>query len=205
MLELRNVKVRMPTHDLTIDSQLQVGRGETLGVFGPNGSGKSTLLGVASGHVHSYQSRQRLHGHDISRWSRRRRVRMGILRNFQEPRPFASLTLAQAVKVYRSDSGLFADLIEHLSPGIGLAAQLGSLSVGQTRLAELSLLLAKSSDVLLLDEPCAGLDSSARTRLAVYLRDRLDDRCLVIVEHDQRFLRIACGDVLPLRTRFDPR
>src|SRR6516165_6900164 len=78
---------------------LAVDRGERIGLIGPNGSGKSTLVNCICGMLASESGSIRFDGHDIGALETHERTRRGIARSFQLPRPFASLTVAENLKV----------------------------------------------------------------------------------------------------------
>src|SRR6202049_3140007 len=78
---------------------LVVGRGERLGLIGPNGSGKSTLVNCISGTLRNDAGRIQLNGHDIARAPAFKRMHLGVARTFQIPRPFASMSVIDNLRI----------------------------------------------------------------------------------------------------------
>lgn len=202
---------------------LEVRRGEILGLIGANGAGKSTLLGVLSGFVTPTRGRVALDGVDVTDLSAHERAKRGLGRVFQDARLFGELTVHEVVRV-----ALEADERTELVPSLlglppsrrverrrlheadetisffGLGryadAPVATLSTGTRRVVELACLLAQRPRVLLLDEPTAGLaqrETEAFGPLLLRLRDELS-ATLVVVEHDIPLIMRISDRVLAL-------
>jgi branched-chain amino acid transport system ATP-binding protein len=198
-------------------------RGEITGLVGPNGAGKSTVLNVVSGFVPAQRGRIELGGVDLSNRSAHERAAAGIGRTFQLVGLAKSLSvrdnllLAQHLRAgYPAAGGLVAtprarrvenDLrrdaeasARALGFGDRLDRRLGELSHGQQRIVEIACALSTRPQVLLLDEPTAGLSPKAVEALAVALtrlRDELG-QTVVVVEHHLAFVSATCAEVLVL-------
>lgn len=183
------------------------------GLIGPNGAGKSTLFGVLTGFVRPSAGQVSFAGRDISALSPHRRVRLGITRTFQHPALYLSLTVEQhLVLAYRmrharhrlwrdlvTGSGFRSapaderDLVDRLVTELGLGAiarrPLSGLPLGTGRVVEVGRALASRPQVLLLDEPSAGLDPSETADLARVLREvAAPGAGVLLVEHDLDFV-----------------
>ncbi|MBW4092486.1 MAG: ABC transporter ATP-binding protein [Proteobacteria bacterium] len=186
----------------------QVGRGEILGIIGPNGAGKSTLFSVISGFLRPNQGRILFDGSDVDRFQADKRARLGLVRTWQIPRAFSSLTVKENITVaaishagsIRSAAGFVGALLEET----GLAEQAGEvagdLPPAFRKRLEVARALARSPRVLLLDEVMAGLTSREMNALFALLRNRVarDGMTIVLIEHVIRAVRTLCGRVVVL-------
>jgi branched-chain amino acid transport system permease protein len=176
---------------------IEVLRGEILGLVGPNGSGKSTLINLVSGHYRSDSGRMVFEGRDLTPLEAHRIARSGIARTYQIPRPFSHLTVLQNVVLSamfgREQLGRGAAEREALAwlEFTGLAGKAEDLPEGlnlhQRKFLELARALASRPKLLLLDEVLSGLtpseiDGAIRTIQAI--RDQ--GATIVFVEHVMR-------------------
>jgi len=177
-------------------------RGELHALLGPNGAGKSTLINLLSGELAATSGRIYYRGHEISRMPAHRRSRLGIGRSYQKTNIFPAFTalencrLAAQSRVPRWWS-IFADA-EADAPSCdrahralmltGLDAradrEAGTLSHGEQRQLEIAMVLATEPDVLLLDEPLAGMGAEESKRMVEMLRRLTAGRAILLVEHD---------------------
>jgi branched-chain amino acid transport system permease protein len=173
------------------DVELAVTRRSIHGLVGPNGSGKTTLLNVLSGLARLDAGRVEILGQDTTRTAAHRTARLGVGRTFQTPRVFDDLSIWDNLLIG-------ADFGRARRGGSGLVGALGAaearwraerpdlLPHGQRRLLEVLRVIATDCEVLLLDEPAAGLSPEERrdfARLLRHLRDALG-KTIVLVEHD---------------------
>lgn len=180
---------------------LDVGPGEALGVIGPNGSGKTTLINVITGFVRPDVGRVSFRGTDITRLSVEARVRLGVVRSFQTPRPFYRLPAYRNVVIplcsararerlgtgwgRREEAAL--DLLEEVgferdAPVVAKPAS--ELPHGYLKRLELARCLALDPHVLLLDELFSGMSpAESASLIPLLLRLREEGRSLVLVEH----------------------
>jgi branched-chain amino acid transport system ATP-binding protein len=195
VLEARGVHKRYGGLAALADVDLTVEKGQFVALIGPNGAGKSTLLNVLTGLAMPDQGHVVLDGNDITRMATNRRIRAGLGRTFQHGRVFARLTVLEnvmtgaAIRGDLSESGL-RDVAMEVITQTGLADEaheaIGSLSYGRRRMVELARALACRPNVLLLDEPAAGLNSGEVDQLV----DRLTQLrashglAIVLIEHN---------------------
>jgi branched-chain amino acid transport system ATP-binding protein len=191
---------------------LAVARGSLTCLIGPNGAGKSTLLGCISGLMRVDTGTVLVEGRDITRWTAHRRTKAGLGTVFQTTRPLEHLDVLGNAMVGChpwTRAGFFETMvrapwqlreerrIEEEAYGalelVGLAdragGHAGSLPLGQLRLLAVARALAQQPQILLLDEPAAGLRSAEKARLAGTLL-ALKERGLtqILIEHDMGFV-----------------
>jgi branched-chain amino acid transport system ATP-binding protein len=199
-----------------------IGAGSLTCLIGPNGAGKSTLLGCISG-LHVVDAGEvRVGGRDITRWPPHRRARHGLATVFQTNRPLAELDVLDNAAVgahVRSRAGFVESMLrlpwqrreeERVRRAaretlkiVGLddraSAPAAVLPLGQLRLLAIARALAQQPQVLLLDEPAAGLHAGEKAHLIDALRT-LSGRGLtmVLVEHDMQFVGAIAERVVVL-------
>jgi len=179
---------------------LLVQPGERLGLIGPNGSGKSTLVNCIAGTLRPESGSVRFEGRDLGREAPHRRVRLGLARSFQIPRPFVSMSVLdnlcipleyaarQHVKLGKSE---IADAAMHLLEQVGLAGKSHALSRGLTqvdmRKLELARAMAAKPRLLISDEAMAGLSASEVDDILVLVSGLKEQGVAVImIEHVMR-------------------
>jgi branched-chain amino acid transport system ATP-binding protein len=185
-------------------------RGTLHAVIGPNGAGKSTLINLLSGEVPLSGGQVSLNGSDISSWPSWRRGRAGIGRTFQRTNVMLDMTVLENARLAaqaRAQIGLMrpAENPEMIQTALAVLQRTGladfphvlasTLSHGQARLLEIAMTLAGEPDVLLLDEPLAGLGAEESTPVANLLRDLARDHAVLLVEHDMDVV-FAVADVI---------
>lgn len=206
VLETRDLVKQFGELVATDEVNLRVERGEFRSVIGPNGAGKTTLFNLISGALAPTSGQVVFEGEDVSRLSPYQRVRRGIGRSFQITNVFSGLSVRENVRVaaqsvfddqisfrdrFLRGAGDFDDINERTQwtlDQVGLAGRAderaGSLPYGDRRRLEVGLVLATDPQVVLLDEPTAGM-SREETRATMRLIDEvLADRTLLLIEHD---------------------
>jgi ABC-type branched-subunit amino acid transport system ATPase component len=187
---------------------LQVGAGDIAAVIGPNGAGKTTLFNAVSGFSAADAGSVTLAGRNITRLAPQRIARLGLVRTFQAARPLGNATVLENVLagaylhgrgglwssllptpgVRRAEGRLVDDCLRILE-AIGLRDEAtlypGELAAGQLRLLEIARGLASRPQLLLLDEPAAGLNQEETGRLEqTLLQIRANGTGILLVEHD---------------------
>ena len=177
----------------------EVEPGQVVGLIGPNGSGKSTVFNLVTGVIAPDAGRVEYRGRSIVGLPLHRVARLGIGRTFQEVKIFRELPVWQNLAIAALGRGLAAwqDRGAMLLDGMGLGhlrdEDAENLSIGQQRLLELTMQLLVQPDLLLLDEPLAGVHPVVRDRIATIIRGQRDEgRAILLIEHDMRFVMALC-------------
>jgi neutral amino acid transport system ATP-binding protein len=198
------------------DCTLSVERGKIAALIGPNGSGKTTLFNVITGYLPIRQGEVLYDGKVIT--NRRPDVifKLGIARTFQLSRVFAQLSVLENVLVAtQSGVGWVHSMVQTKGSRaqrqralealdfVGLAAHwrdpAGSLSFGQRRLLELAFVLVTDPEVILLDEPTAGVNVRLIEQLAGQIRElNRRGKTFLIVEHNMEFVMELCDPITVL-------
>ncbi|MCX7742529.1 MAG: urea ABC transporter ATP-binding protein UrtD [Tepidimonas sp.] len=194
---------------------LDIAPGELRAVIGPNGAGKTTMLDVITGRTRPDRGSVFLGTTiDLLRWREPQIAALGVGRKFQKPTVFEPLTVWDNLELaLAGDKRVRASLtfrltaaqrqrLQELLELIHLAEaahrQAGALSHGQKQWLEIGMLLAQQPQVLLLDEPVAGMTDEETERTAQLLRTLKGQHTLVVVEHDMAFVRAIADKVTVL-------
>ena len=179
---------------------LEVARGERLGLIGPNGSGKSTLVNCLSGTLRNESGTIIFAGHDIGGEPPHQRVRRGLARSFQIPKPFASMSVLDNLRIplqyaARQHEKLplasIVDeamrILEHVGLTDKAHARSGGLTQVDMRKLELARAVAAKPTLLISDEAMAGLSASETDDiLALLLGLKEQDVAVIMIEHVMR-------------------
>lgn len=202
LLEVKDLVKRFGGLLATDHANLQVRRGELHALIGPNGAGKTTLIHQISGTLAPSGGQLYFAGEAITRAPIHRRVQRGLVRSYQITSVFRRLSvldnLALAIQARDGSSLKFwqparAEQQRYVEAGdladrIGLSAHLGrdagSLSHGEQRQLEVGLALALQPQLLLLDEPMAGMGPDESERMVQLLQSLRGDTTMLLVEHD---------------------
>jgi len=185
-------------HDLS----LEVHAGEIHALIGPNGAGKTTLLNQIAGDLSSDSGRIFLTGQEITHLPLYRRAPLGLARSYQITSVFANLSVEEnmllAIQAHHGHSFRFwgrglkdPQLLAELGPAletVGLSeraeAIAGNLSHGEKKQLEVGMALACKPQLLLLDEPMAGMGPGGSIELAKLIRKLKKEMTILLVEHD---------------------
>ena len=202
MLELRGVSKRFGGVVATDEVTLDVVRGEVHALIGPNGAGKTTLISQISGSLPSDRGEIRFDGRDITHARPHERVRLGLARSYQVTSIFKRFTvldnLALAVQArsgssfsfwrpLSAESALF-DEARAIAAQIGLKEKTNqvaaTLAHGEQRALEVGLALATRPQLVLLDEPMAGMGPQESSRMIALIEKIRAQVTVLLVEHD---------------------
>ena len=207
LLEVSGVSVSFAGFKAINNLSFSIGTAELRAVIGPNGAGKTTFMDIVTGKTKPDTGQVIWGDRSISLigMNESRIARAGVGRKFQRPTVFEDQTvhdnLLMALKKDRSPlSVLFfqasaddTDRVHALAEEIGLTAQLsrksGELAHGQKQWLEIGMLLAQDPQLLLVDEPAAGMTPAEREHTTDLLREAARTRAVVVVEHDMEFVR----------------
>ena len=183
-------------------------------VIGPNGAGKTTLLDMICGKTKPTNGSIKFKGLELSQMVEYQITRAGVGRKFQTPSIYVDLTVFENLEISsperRSVRGsLFykrtpeiTEKIESVAERISLQGEFetkaGTLSHGQKQWLEIGLLLMQDPDLLLLDEPVAGMSARERELTAELLKNIASGRSLVVIEHDMVFVKMIAQTVTVL-------
>ena len=190
---------------------LQADSGESVGIIGPNGAGKTTLFNLLTSEIKADGGSVALDGINIDSLSIHERVRVGLARTYQVPRPFSGLTVRENIRVSMMPDSIFkmisgttdANNEWRVAEGIGFEPkqleQLPTqLAMGDLRKLELARSLATDPKVLLLDEVFAGLTYGEISQISKLLieRRKSHNTTYVIISHDLKALEPLVDRVL---------
>lgn len=183
---------------------------EVVGVIGPNGSGKTTLFNVLSGATRASGGEIRWRGRPITRAAAHERARMGLGRTFQQAMTFAGLSVLDNLRAscvaaeHRADRATTWDcdgLLQYTGLSKLAHQSAGDLSWGQGRILGVAMALALAPEVLLLDEPFAGLSPVAVDEIVTILtRLKEDGYALAIIDHELEYVLPLCDRLLVMAT-----
>jgi urea transport system ATP-binding protein len=185
-------------------------------VIGPNGAGKTTLLDVISGKTQPTMGRV-IFGRNTDLVGRRENeiASLGVGRKFQTPSIFANLTVRENLELAmaRASKGVLAtlqarfsgaqrDRIESTLDTIGLAVhadeRAGGLSHGEKQWLEIGMVIVQDAELLLVDEPVAGMTDEETEKTGRLLQGVAQDRAVLVIEHDMEFVRSIARTVTVL-------
>ena len=193
--------------------RIELHRGKLHAVLGPNGAGKTTLINLLSGELRASSGQIRYKGEDITGLSPDRRSRIGIGRSYQKTNIFPAFTALENCRLAAqsreprtlyvfADASRFeptATTARQALEAVGLADRgervASALSHGEQRQLEIAMVLATAPDVLLLDEPLAGMGAEEAQRMIELLKKLRTEHAILLVEHDMDAV-FAVADVI---------
>ena len=172
----------------------EIGAGERLGLIGPNGSGKSTFVNCLAGDMPGHTGRVVFAGTVMGRLKPHRRTHLGLARTFQLPRPFASMTVSENVRLPLLYSRRAADIEHRIHACLDMVDLAGKarvlprdLTQVDLRKLELARAIAATPRLLIADEAMAGLSHSEVDQiLAVLFRLNAAGTAIIMIEHIMR-------------------
>ncbi len=205
LLQLKDITVSFEGFLALENLNLSLQPGELRAVIGPNGAGKTTFLDVITGKVRPTNGDVIFKEQSLIGKREHRIARLGIGRKFQSPRVFENLSvydnLALAVAIPKKPfplllgrlQGLQIDRISQLMNIINLNSRAtslaGSLSHGQKQWLEIAMLVGQKPDLLLVDEPVAGLTDEETELTADLLKSLSGENTVLVIDHDMEFIR----------------
>ena len=174
-------------------------------IIGPNGAGKTTVLDLICGKTAATSGSVKFKGKELRGRKEFKIVRDGIGRKFQNPSIYENLTVFENLELSHPTGRTVMGCLlfrrtdeirkqcESVAAKIGLADKLdteaGILSHGQKQWLEIGMLLTQDPEVIMLDEPVAGMSVRERTETASLIRAISKDRSVIVIEHDMEFVR----------------
>lgn len=189
-----------------VDSlNLYVDKNELRVVIGPNGAGKTTLLDLICGKTRATEGSIKFKNTELRGLAEHKIVREGVGRKFQTPSIYENLTVFENLEVsYPEGRGVFGSLlfkttdavtdrVRKIAEEIRLDGELdteaGVLSHGQKQWLEIGMLLMQEPELLMLDEPVAGMSAKERDETAELLNRICMNRAVIVIEHDMEFVK----------------
>lgn len=186
------------------DLSFYVEEGEIRVIIGPNGAGKTTVLDLICGKTKSTEGSIKFRGKELTKMTEHAIVHAGVGRKFQNPSIYEDLTVYENLEIsfprgrsvvgapfFRRDAEVI-NAVEEVAETIFLKDQLhttaGLLSHGQKQWLEIGMLLIQKPDLLMLDEPVAGMSVAERKRTAELLNRITQGRSVIVIEHDMQFV-----------------
>ena len=214
ILEIEDLTVSFDGFKAVDKLSFYVEQDELRCVIGPNGAGKTTLLDMICGKTKPHAGRIRFNHLDLAGMLEYQITRSGVGRKFQTPSVYEDLTVLENLEIsYPKKRGILGSLFfrrtESLMEKIlsvakqifledELHSKAGLLSHGQKQWLEIGLLLMQDPELLLLDEPVAGMSAREREQTAQLLKNISKGRSIVVIEHDMAFVRMIAHKVTVL-------
>ena len=204
LLALEGVGVSFDGFKAVNDLNLYIDKGELRAIIGPNGAGKTTVLDLICGRTRVSEGSIKFKNQEISTRKEQDIVRLGIGRKFQTPTIYEDLTVFENLELSlprgRNVVGALFwkrtdDVIERvreiasmifLKDRIDWPAEI--LSHGQKQWLEIGMLLIQDPELLMLDEPVAGMSVAERAKTAELLKEIIKNRSVIVIEHDMKFV-----------------
>lgn len=210
ILEIEDLTVSFDGFKALNNLNFSMDSGELRVIIGPNGAGKTTFLDVITGKVQPTTGRVLFQGKNIKKIPEFKIARMGIGRKFQTPRVYLNLTVRENLDlVCNHNKNVVATLFGRASTGeqrtvtglletIGLDAKANLLanllSHGEKQRLEIGMLVAQSPDLLLVDEPAAGLTDEETENVGALILSLAESHSIIAIEHDMEFVRQIAND-----------
>ena len=207
LLHVDNISVSFDGFKAINGLSFEIGSSELRAIIGPNGAGKTTFMDIVTGKTRPDQGEVRWgpKNQSLLRKSEAEIAQLGIGRKFQQPTVFEAQTVYEnilmalakprgplSVLFYRrnspDDEKIYA-LAKQINLQSYLGRSAGELSHGQKQWLEIGILLAQEPQLLLVDEPAAGMTVSERAVTIKLLKELSKTRSVVVVEHDMEFIR----------------
>lgn len=186
------------------DLSFYVEEGEIRVIIGPNGAGKTTVLDLICGRTQSTDGSIRFRGKELTKMKEHAIVHAGVGRKFQNPSIYEDLTVFENLEIsyprghsvfgalaFKRDAAVIKE-VESIAETIFLSdcldKQAGLLSHGQKQWLEIGMLLIQKPDLLMLDEPVAGMSVAERKKTAELLNRITEGRSVIVIEHDMQFV-----------------
>jgi len=204
LLALEGVTVSFDGFKAVNDLSLYIQKGELRVIIGPNGAGKTTVLDLICGRTKVSDGSIKFKDTEVTKLKEHEIVRLGIGRKFQNPSIYEDLTVLENLEIsYPKGRGVFGALgfrrtaevsqrIDEIAEMIFLKEHLNTkaeiLSHGQKQWLEIGMLLIQDPELLMLDEPVAGMSVAERVKTAELLNRIIEGRAVIVIEHDMKFV-----------------
>lgn len=216
LLEIESLSKRFFEYPALDNVSLTVQPGELLGIIGPNGSGKTTLFNCISGVLRPSSGAVRFHGRDVTGFSSDKVFASGIGRTFQLIQIFPGMTVYENMLMAAQErDGTFLGRLLYREPrsvkdraqelldylGIDFLREnlASNLSYGQQKLLDFGMALMSEPDVILLDEPLAGVNPTMVQKIAGYITElNARGNTFIVIEHNMEVMMSLCQRIIVL-------
>ncbi|MDR6265058.1 MULTISPECIES: ABC transporter ATP-binding protein [Rhodobacterales] len=212
-LELDGLRKSFGKTEIIRGVDLSIGKGERHAIIGPNGAGKSTLFNLITGRFPQTSGHVRLHGQDLAGKAPFEINRMGLSRSFQITNIFPKMTVFENVRCsllwslgYKysfwnmvSKSRALNEGADEILEQINLSSRrdlpAGVLSYAEQRALEIGITIAGGADVIMLDEPTAGMSNTETDYIVGLIEKVTEGKTLIMVEHDMGVVFGLCDKI----------
>lgn len=205
VLVVENLSVSFDGFKAVDDLSFDIKKDELRVIIGPNGAGKTTVLDLICGRTSSSSGSIKFRDQELTHMKEHQIVRAGVGRKFQTPSVFENLTVFENLEIsfprgrnvlgsllFRRDAEV-KNRVREVAETIFLEGVLNKpaaeLSHGQKQWLEIGMLLIQEPELLMLDEPVAGMSVSERTKTAELLKKIITGRSVIVIEHDMKFVK----------------
>jgi urea transport system ATP-binding protein len=204
LLALEGVSVSFDGFKAVNELSLYIDKGELRVIIGPNGAGKTTVLDLICGRTKLSEGSIKFKDQEITGLKEQNIVKLGIGRKFQTPSIYEDLTVFENLEIsyprgrdvvgalFWKRTSEIADRVREIARTIFLEDHLDrlaeTLSHGQKQWLEIGMLLIQDPELLMLDEPVAGMSVSERAKTAELLKEVIKNRSVIVIEHDMKFV-----------------
>ena len=215
VLKVTNIKKAYGAIQAVGGVSFEVRPGEIFGVIGPNGSGKTTLFNSMLGQITPDEGKIELNGQDVTTLGPLELNRRGVGRTFQTLQVFGKMTVRDnlIVAAQEHQGSMFSRMFAPSDSGLGDKAdalidqfhirhvadkKAGELSYGQQKLVDIAMAFMSEPDLVLLDEPCAGVNPSLVGGISTLLKELNKTRkgSFVVIEHNMDFVMDLCHRIM---------
>jgi branched-chain amino acid transport system ATP-binding protein len=215
VLKVTNMKKAYGAIQAVGGVSFEVRPGEIFGVIGPNGSGKTTLFNSMLGQITPDEGKIELNGQDVTTLGPLELNRRGVGRTFQTLQVFGKMTVRDnlIVAAQEHQGSMFSRMFAPTDSGLGEKAdalinqfhirhvadkKAGELSYGQQKLVDIAMAFMSEPDLVLLDEPCAGVNPSLVGGISTLLKELNQTRkgSFVVIEHNMDFVMDLCHRIM---------
>jgi branched-chain amino acid transport system ATP-binding protein len=215
VLQVQNLKKAYGAIQAVGGVSFEVRPGEIFGVIGPNGSGKTTLFNSMLGQITPDEGRIELKGQDVTQLGPLELNRRGVGRTFQTLQVFGKMSVRDnlIVAAQEHQGSMFSRMFAPTDSNLGDKAdalieqfrishvahkKAGELSYGQQKLVDIAMAFMSEPDLVLLDEPCAGVNPSLVGGISTLLRELNQTRkgSFVVIEHNMDFVMGLCHRIM---------
>jgi urea transport system ATP-binding protein len=214
MLQMQNVTVDFDGFKAIDDLSLTIESGSMTVVIGPNGAGKSTMCDSIIGRVRPTSGKVFFHGQEIQKDTEHGIVGRGICRKFQTPGVLVALSVIDNLTIAATKDRRWwksfgksgqteararaEDILHMVGLGERRDALAGNLSHGEKQWLEIGMVVATDAELLLLDEPTAGMGAAESTQTAEIIKALIGKHAVLVIDHDIDFVSQLGGHVVVL-------